>query len=72
MQIYACDHAEVHPQKKKEVLYLVKKKQTNKQTRKKQEQRNIMDINCEVLLQEFNKHLLFIYNKAIESYWKNE
>ena len=65
MQIYACDHAEVHPQKKKEVLYLVKK---NKQTRKKQEQRNIMDINCEVLLQEFNKHLLFIYNKAIESY----
>ena len=73
MQIYARDHAEVHPQKKKEVLYLVKKKkQTNKQTRKKQEQRNIMDINCEVLLQEFNKHLLFIYNKAIESYWKNE
>ena len=70
MQIYARDHAEVHPQKKKEVLYLVKK--TNKQTRKKQEQRNIMDINCEVLLQEFNKHLLFIYNKAIESYWKNE
>ena len=68
MQIYACDHAEVHPHKKKEVLYLVKKKQTNKQTRKKQEQRNIMDINCEVLLQEFNKHLLFIYNKAIESY----
>ena len=72
MQIYACDRAEVHPQKKKEVLYLVKNKQTNKQTRKKQEQRNIMDINCEVLLQEFNKHLLFIYNKAIESYWKNE
>ena len=65
MQIYACDHAEVHPHKKKEVLHLVKKK---KQTRKKQEQRNIMDINCEVLLQEFNKHLLFIYNKAIESY----
>ena len=65
MQIYACDHAEVHPQKKKEVLYLAKKK--NKQTNK-QEQRNIMDINCEVLLQEFNKNLLFIYNKAIESY----
>ena len=52
MQIYARDHAEVHPQKTKEVLYLVKKK-------KKQEQRNIMDINCEVLLQEFNEHLLF-------------
>ena len=34
MQIYARDHAEVHPQKKKEVLYLVKKK-TNKQTNKK-------------------------------------
>ena len=42
MQIYARDHAEVHPQKKK-VLYLVKKK------KKKQEQRNIVDINCEVL-----------------------
>ena len=26
MQIYARDHVEVHPQKKKEVLYLVKKK----------------------------------------------
>ena len=25
MQIYACDHVEVHPQKKKEVLYLAKK-----------------------------------------------
>ena len=25
MQIYACDHIEVHPQKKKKVLYLVKK-----------------------------------------------
>ena len=64
MQIYACDHIEVHQQKKKEVLYLVKKK---KKERKK-EQRNIMDINCEVLLQEFNKHLLFICNNAIKSY----
>ena len=27
-----------------------------------------MDINCEVLLQEFNKHSLFIYYNAIESY----
>ena len=26
MQIYARDHVEVHPQKKKKVLYLVKKK----------------------------------------------
>ena len=26
MQICARDHVEVHPQKKKEVLYLVKKK----------------------------------------------
>ena len=42
MQIYAHDHVEVHPQKKKEVLYLVKKK-------KKNEQRNIMEVNCEVL-----------------------
>ena len=25
MQMYARDHTEVHPQKKKEVLYLVKK-----------------------------------------------
>ena len=61
MQIYACDHVEAHPQKIKEVPYLVKKKG-------KKEQQNITDINCEVLLQEFNKHLLFIYNNAIESY----
>ena len=27
MQIYARDHVEVHPQKKKEVLYLIKKKE---------------------------------------------
>ena len=57
MQICARDDVEVHPQKKKEVLYLVKKRQ---------EQRNIMDINCEVLLQEFNKHLLFIYKNALD------
>ena len=62
MQIYPRDHVEVHPQKKMEVLYLLKKKRTTK------EQRNIMDINCEVLLQAFNKQLLFIYNNAIESY----
>ena len=61
MQIYARDHVEVHSQKKKEVLYLVKKQN------KKQEQRKIMDINCEVLLQEFNKYLvLFIYNNAMD------
>ena len=63
MQIYARDHEEVLPQKKKEVLYLVKKKK-----KKKKEQWNIMDINCEVLLQELNKHPLFIYNNSIESY----
>ena len=38
MQIYACDHAEVHPQKKKEVLYLAKKK--NKQTNKQEKNKN--------------------------------
>ena len=32
MQIYARDHVEVHPQKKKEVLYLVKKKKKEKGT----------------------------------------
>ena len=41
MQVYARYHVEVHPQKKKEVLYLVKKK---KKKRKTQDQRNIMDI----------------------------
>ena len=29
MQMYARDHIEVQPQKKKEVLYLVKKKKKN-------------------------------------------
>ena len=60
MQIYARDHVEVHPQKKEKGLYLVKKK--------KKDQRNIMDVNCEL----FNKHLLFIYNSTIESYCNNE
>ena len=40
--------------------------------KKKQEQQNIMDVNCEVLLQEFYEHLLFIYNNAIESYLNYE
>ena len=32
-----------------------------------QQQRNIiMDINCELLLQEFNKYLLFFYNNAMD------
>ena len=68
MQIYARDHVEVHQQNKKEVLYLLKKKkEKNKQTNKqKQEQRNIMVINCEVLLQECNKYPLFIYNNAMD------
>ena len=43
MQIYARDHVEVHPQKKKEVLYLAKKRE------KYNGLRNVMDINCEVL-----------------------
>ena len=30
MQIYGRDHIEVHPQKKKEVLYLVKKRGRNR------------------------------------------
>ena len=32
MQIYACDHLEVHPQKKKEVLYLVEKEKIKRTT----------------------------------------
>ena len=43
MQIYARDHLEVHPQKKKEVLYLAKTREKNNGLR------NAMDINCEVL-----------------------
>ena len=31
-QIYACDHLEVHPQKKKEVLYLVEKEKIKRTT----------------------------------------
>ena len=34
MQIYARDHVEVHQQNKKEVLYLLKKKERKKQTNK--------------------------------------
>ena len=32
MQIYAHDHVEVRPQKKKEVSYLIKKKKTQRTT----------------------------------------
>ena len=32
MQIYARDNVEVHPQKKKEVLYLEKKRKKKKRT----------------------------------------
>ena len=32
MQIYARDHVEVHPQKKKEVLYLIKQKKRKRTT----------------------------------------
>lgn len=41
MQIYASDHVEVHPQKKKEVLYLAKNK---KKKYKNNGLRNVMDI----------------------------
>ena len=41
MQIYASDHVEVHPQKKKEVLYLAKNK---KKKYKKDGLRNVMDM----------------------------
>ena len=34
MQIYARDHVEVHPQKKKEVLYLEKNKKQHKTKQK--------------------------------------
>ena len=43
-------------------------KKKKKKKKKKKEQWKIMETNYEVLLQEFNKHLLFIYNNAIESY----
>ena len=33
MQIYARDHVEVHPQKKKEVLYFVKKPGRNRRVK---------------------------------------
>ena len=68
MQIYPRDHAEVHPQKKKKVLSLVKKKKQQQQqqkTKKNTRTTEHYDINCEVLLQEFNKHLLFIYNNSM-------
>ena len=70
MQIYPRDHAEVHPQKKIEVLSLVNKKKKNENNNKKQNKKKTRttehyDINCEVLLQEFNKHLLFIYNNSM-------
>ena len=34
MQMYACNHVEVQPQKKNKVLYLVKKKKKKEKKRK--------------------------------------
>ena len=34
LKMYARDHVEVHPQKKKEVLYLVKKKRKKRKEKK--------------------------------------
>ena len=66
MQIYARDHVEVHQQNKTEVLYLLKKKkEKNKQTKTRTTE-HYGRINCEVLLQEFNKYPLFIYNNAMD------
>ena len=42
-----------------------KKQKTKKQKKKKTRTTEHYDINCEVLLQEFNKHLLFIYNNSM-------
>ena len=43
------------------------KKKKRKEKKRKQEQRNIiMGINCEVLLQEFNKYLFFFCNNAMD------
>ena len=67
MQIYARDHVEVHPQKKKEVLYLVKKR---KQTRTKEQYG--YKLWSTITRIQVNKHLLFIYNNAIESYCNYE
>ena len=67
MQIYARDHVEVHPQKKKEVLYLVKKR---KQTRTKEQYG--YKLWSTIARIQVNKHLLFIYNNAIESYCNYE
>ena len=54
----------VSPTEEKESSLFGKKK---KEKKRKQEQRNIiMGINCEVLLQEFNKYLSFFYNNAMD------
>ena len=53
------------PTEEKESSLFGKKKR--KEKKRKQEQRNIiMGINCEALLQEFNKYLFFFYNNAMD------
>ena len=54
MQIYARDHVEVHQQKKKEVLYLAKKRE------KYNGLRNVMDINCDYSKNLTNMYFSFI------------
>ena len=53
------------PTEEKESSLFGKKKR--KEKKRKQEQRNIiMGINCEALLQEFNKYLFFFYNNVMD------
>ena len=63
MQIYARDHTEFHPQKKKEVLYLVKIKE------KKKNNGTLWIKTVKYYCKNLTKiYVLFIYNNAIKSY----
>ena len=64
MQIYARGGSPT--EQKGSSLFVKKKKDKKKKDKPKQKQRNIMDIDCAVLLQEFNKYPLFIYNNAMD------
>ena len=65
MQIYARDHVEVHPQKKKEVLYFVKKPGRNRRV-----ERSAVRIRGGLLMLSSKMYVYGITKNKLEIYFE--
>ena len=73
MQIYARDHIEVHTEKKKEVLYLVKNKtktKTKKLGRNRRVEGSAVRIRCRLLMLPSKMYVYSITKKRLEIYFE--